>query len=351
LPLGGGGGPTPAFAASLVRFANTTPRLLLQLPGWRVNFVTQYGRGAAEMHFIDRPHNETRGATSEEKALDRYPVQLNWAPVTGKFEQAFRAHDGNTGGGETGLPEEPLLADLPGGIGLPSSGMKSANIPTGLGVPIKWLYYEGHSKHQIGVNAYTFYDHLLIRISLSAPNMAGVRAILAGLRQVNVNTWLRAMPASVIKDVESGAAIKQLLEGIPLPPGLDASKIPGVHDTQTKYYLGTDLAGAVACTWFADWDRARAAGDHAAEQRAVTAMSTARSWPLFRWMSRQGQWPSLVIYPLADAMAHDNWHGQQPAEYVSSYLDLDCPQLGVKLAPDGGSGLKTIGRPQAERGH
>src|SRR5579875_653256 len=52
VPFGGrGGGPTPAFAAALVRFANSTPRLLLRLPGWRVVFVQQNPGDGGEMHF------------------------------------------------------------------------------------------------------------------------------------------------------------------------------------------------------------------------------------------------------------------------------------------------------------
>src|ERR1700683_863349 len=40
-----------AVAAALVRFANSTPRLLLQIPGWHVVFVEQDPGGGGEMHF------------------------------------------------------------------------------------------------------------------------------------------------------------------------------------------------------------------------------------------------------------------------------------------------------------
>ena len=48
LILAGGGSnhPSPAYGAELVRFAESTPLLLLEGPGWRVQNVTEEGQGA-----------------------------------------------------------------------------------------------------------------------------------------------------------------------------------------------------------------------------------------------------------------------------------------------------------------
>jgi hypothetical protein len=128
-----------------------------------------------------------------------------------------------------------------------------------------------------------------------------------------------------------------MLKDIPLPPGFDAAKIPGIHDTQTNYYLGTELTGNVACMWIADWSRARATHDTAAEQHAIAAMATAPRWPLFRWMSKQGAWPQAIIQYAQD-MPKGTWFGHSLTAAVDP--GLGCSQLGVKLPggdlPNGG---------------
>src|SRR5262249_21345037 len=58
LPLGSrDGGPTPAFAASLLRFANNSPLVLLRLPGWHVVYPDEQPGGYGEMHFVRGPAN------------------------------------------------------------------------------------------------------------------------------------------------------------------------------------------------------------------------------------------------------------------------------------------------------
>jgi hypothetical protein len=304
VPFGGrGSGPAPAFAAALVRFANSTPRLLLKIPGWRVVFVEQEPGAGGEMHFIrgrvDAQGMPATSRTGEASLLDRY-AQLNWGPV----DQIERQ-------------------DIQSG---------HQNIPTGLGVAVTRLQLEGRTHAWMDVVAGLIFDNRAISLRVTVKNMRDLRSMLEALRQVDVTTWLEAMPPSVIKSVNSKRAIHQMLAGIPLPPGFNAAKIPGVNDTQTNYYLGTELTGAVACMWIADWNHARASHNTAAESRAIAAMATAPHWPVFRWMSRQGAWPQVLI-SYAKAMPSGKVaEGRAGIPLVAAVNSgLGCAQLGVDL--------------------
>jgi len=305
-----GGGPTPAFAASLVRFADSTPRLLLQIPGWHVVFVEQDPGHGGEMHFIRGRANgqgmPASSLTGEESLLDRY-AQLNWAPVSQTERRYIQ------------------------------SGHR--DIPTGLGAPVTRLQLEGRTRDWTDITASLIFENRVISLRVTVKNMSDLRSILHSLNQVNVTTWLEAMPPSVIRSANSRRAIRDMLVGIPLPPGFDAAKIPGVHDTQTNYYLGTELTGTVACMWIADWSRARATHNAAAEARAITAMATAPHWPVFRWMSRQGAWPQVLI-SYAKAMPRGTVTEGRPGISLTTAVNsgLGCPQLGVKL----GSGFHEL---------
>jgi hypothetical protein len=76
---------------------------------------------------------------------------------------------------------------------------------------------------------------------------------LRALHQVYTTTWLRAMPPSVVKAVDSGETIRQMLKGIPLPPGFDAARIRGVGLVHDRYQLGAAVTGTVTVASF--WPR------------------------------------------------------------------------------------------------
>ncbi len=147
--------------------------------------------------------------------------------------------------------------------------------------------------------------------------------MLHSLRQVGVDAWLGAMPPEVLRPAARSAAIGQILRGIPVPPGFDASALhlravpepPGVatpalqgESVLTDYFmLGKSVAGAVACDWLQRWSSAIRAGDGATAQEAVDALGTARHWPVLLRMVREkgyrgsalpphGQgWPSQIV--------------------------------------------------------
>jgi hypothetical protein len=299
---GGDSGPTPAFGAALVRFANASPRVLLQLPGWHVTYVLQEPDGYGEIHFVRGPAqadgNPSGGGT--EAALSGRFAQLTWTPLTAARLAAVRKHTQLSG---------------------------HQHIPTGLGVPVTTLVGEGRSRHWIDLQARFLYGNRILEFRATAPTMAAYRAELNALHNVTATTWLEAMPASVIKSANTHASVQQMLRDVPLPLDFDADKIPGIALTQNRYDLAVAAIGAVACTWTADWAHARATGDKTAQSRAIAAMRTAPHWPVFAWMKREGAWPSVLI-GYARAMPKGNWYGTPLT--VAANNAFGCKQLGIK---------------------
>jgi hypothetical protein len=162
--------------------------------------------------------------------------------------------------------------------------------------------------------------------------MAMFYAELHALNGVDTTTWLRAMPASVVKTADSTSTIRLMLKGIPLPPGFDAARIRGARLVHDRYQLGTAVTGTVACMWIADWSRARAAGDTAIVKRAIAAMATAPRWPILRDMATQGAWPEVLIM-FAHAMPSGTWYGRPLDADANS--GLGCSELGVHLPGTG----------------
>jgi hypothetical protein len=318
VPLGGrGGGPTPAFAASLVRFANHTPLVLLRLPGWRVVYVYQQPGGYGEMHFVrgraDENGNPT--STSAQPVVGRFPTPRRISQVkntsVGRFAQLTWYH------------ATPKMKKWVAG------GRERAE--TGLGVEARRFVREDSGPGWIDMTATFIYRGRELSFRATTANMAKFRQELRALSAVDTTTWLRAMPASVIKSADSTRVVHEMLKGIPLPPGFDAAHIRGADLTQNRYDLGAAVTGTVACMWIADWNHARHAGNSAMVHRAIAAMATSPHWPVLHQMAHQGAWPQVLI-----EYAHDMRRGTVVAGRVlpltvDANSGLGCSRLGVHL--------------------
>lgn len=314
-------GPQPAFAASLVRFANHSPKVLLRLPGWHVTFLEQDPSGYGEMHWVRGPATasgnpkstsssgspKSTSHTEPQTSSHGYPAatidrvaSLTWQPVsppTRKYDAAGHEH-----------------------------------APTGLGVLARRYVYEGGAHGVIDMSAYFVYRGRDFHFRATVSSMSMYRRELGALTAVDTNTWLRAMPPSVIRSADSAAQVHQMLKGIPLPPGFDASTIHGAKLVQNRYYLATEVTGTVACMWIGDWFRARRTGEEAMVKRAIAAMATSPHWPVFRWMDKKGAWGQVLIsYARAmprDRITEGSTHPLSPADVNDG---LGCSELGVKL--------------------
>src|SRR5262249_47649560 len=94
--------PTPAYGAELVRFAESTPLLLLEEPGWRVRNVVQWQQSSGSMEFgpgapaPSRPHPSRSEIIHGQAQLRFGPrvVKVGWGPWgrAGAWFKNYRAH-------------------------------------------------------------------------------------------------------------------------------------------------------------------------------------------------------------------------------------------------------------------
>jgi hypothetical protein len=308
-------GPQPAFAAALVRFANHSPKVLLKLPGWRVVFVEQDPNGYGEMHFVRGHPGMGASPTATVHATTPKPRSISYkteAPIINRVASLTW----------TSASAQVRRYDARG----------REDAPTGLGVVAHRYVNEGGAPGAIDLSAYFIYRGRELHFRATVSSMAMYRQELRALTAVDTSTWLRAMPPSVIRSADSGAQVRQMLKGIPRPPGFDPSKIRGATLVQNRYYLGTEVTGTVACMWIGDWFQARRDGNRAMVKRAVAAMATAPHWPVFRWMDKQGAWgPVLISYGKAmrqDHIVEGSSHPLYPADVNDG---LGCSQLGVRI--------------------
>ncbi len=253
---GGGGGPVasaPAYAASVIAVAEANPRLLLDEPGWSVSYVAEFTAAQGEMR-ISNGH--------------RY-LELNWRPA-GQYRLYLddRSHE--------------MTA-----------------------TPIMLL---GQTGSMFSYNAEDFTTILpprgqnFLEIRGTFLSETEYRRLIAKLYPVDVNTWLDALPESVVRPEQKAAVITEILADIPVPKGFDARKL-NTDTTTERYHVGARVTGAVTCAWVDQWAKAKKSGDAAGVQEAVDAMRSARSWKILREMDAQGDYPE-VVWEFADAVVN-----------------------------------------------
>ena len=234
--LPGDGGTNRAWAAPLVKVAESVPRLLVG--EWQVTRADEFAVGQGEMDFTD-------GART---------VQLSW-------------HKGG----------DPIHKD--GIIGWEQQGYA---------------------------------------LELRGEAAAEARA---ELRAVSIDEWLSAMPASVVRPVESEQVVDQMLGDLPLPPGLDRAALDTGGMPRDRYQLGSRVVAAVACGWIATWID----GEPKERAEAIAALKTARSWAVLKEMEREGKYGEVLLQ-YVDAIAADGKVvGGKPVSVEESYKDaLGC---------------------------
>jgi hypothetical protein len=286
LLLAGGGDPVGtspdrAWAAPLVRVAEAVPRLLITEPGWTVTRADQLAVDSGEMTFAD----------------GKRTIDLHWS------DRAFAAFLNNSGD----KTERVASVDVPGG---------EATV----------LRYIGPGEYFTALWPSGRYTIELRSSSLSIDELRGV---LGSLRQVDVDAWLRAMPASVVLPARMQESVDEMLRGIPLPPHFDIAALGSDTVLRDRYQLGAHVAGAVACGWIERWIDARGNGDAIAAAAAAETMEGSRNWPILREMNAQGDYPE-VLWEYGRAIAGERTvAGGRPLTIEESYRSA----LGCDRAP------------------
>ena len=143
----------------------------------------------------------------------------------------------------------------------------------------------------------------------------------AELRAVSIDEWLSAMPASVVRPVESDQVVDQMLGDLPLPPGFDRAQLDTGGTPRDRYQLGASVVAAVACGWIETWID----GEPKERAEAIAALKTAGSWAVLKEMEREGKYGE-VLRQYVDAIAADGKAvGGKPVSVEESYKDaLGC---------------------------
>ncbi len=268
-----------AWAAEILAVAEASPRLLIDLPGWAVVRADEFAVELGEMEFSDGTQ----------------VLRLKWRTAeTHDAHVADRAASSETS-------REIVVNGLPA-IGFQYSGT--------MDFTTLWLDSD-HSLEARGVFA----------------DRAAYEAILAALKTTDIDTWLNAMPASVVKPDSREAVIAVMLEGIPLPHGFDVNALETTSGVNDRYQLGAHVAGTVTCEWINQWIDAHEAGDTTAENEAVAAMQSSHDWAILRELAQSGGY-SQVLWEYVDSIAADGTvPGEQPTNVMeSSEHALGCDQ-------------------------
>lgn len=290
--------PSSAYGAELVRYAESTPLLLLDEPGWRVNSLVQ----------VDGGHGVLGTVTDKGPVKQRW-VQLSWYPA-GLTEELFRG---------TLHPRRDRTPGRRFWTRLPNLGAR-VHIDT-----------RAESAPQYGrpgdreMNALWKEGGQVMFLTSRVPSLAAFRERLQWLRRVDAQTWLDAMPRRVVKAAEHSTTVAEMLRGIPLPPGFDPSQVPHAGLTTDRYQVGAEVGGAVACAWFRRWGQARAAGDTSAAAEAERVLlGSEEQWPIFREMAKEGAYPATVI-EYARKLRGGTWFGRPVLRAVFSEGGLCAP--------------------------
>jgi hypothetical protein len=127
---------------------------------------------------------------------------------------------------------------------------------------------------------------------------------------VDRRVWETAVPDTTVTPDERPAEVDSMLSDVPQPPGFDAEPLRRAKTSMDRYQLGARVVSAVGCAWTDRWSEARRAGDRAAEQQAVGALGTSRTWRILTDMDFEGDFPEGVwqaAEDMASGTAPNRW--------------------------------------------
>lgn len=342
---GASSSPEPAYGAQLVRFAESTPLLLLEGPDWRVQNVTQAARGPymppsrreGTMEFVTGKPVPYESITIEcvrevQSKSGKFPICKDQS-ASGMFPPAVRQRKVELrwfhGSLEDSLEYAREISHPHG-----QSWTKMPVLGTTADVDTRAEFFVnqgGPGNRQM--TAIWSEDGYVLELKTAVPDQEAFEERLDWLTRVDSQTWLDAMPAKVVKAADHDAAVREMLTGIPVPEGFKPSQIPDEGLTTNRYQVGASVTGIVSCLWFRQWGEARRTGDSAAEAEAEKAMATSRHWPILREMAKDGGYSPLV-WQLAAAMPSGMWtRGPHRWRLLPHAEGLGCARWGMPVLP------------------
>jgi hypothetical protein len=323
----GSGGGSRAYGAELVRFAESTPLLLLDHEGWRVANVseekTQRGNDG-QMEFltgkaVTYPSALITGTVRTGERISRLApaavrqrkVELRWSDGE-SLAEAIELQRGGLHGHGKHFTRLPVL-------GTTAFVDERAEAFLNQGGPgdreMVAIWSEGST---------------LLTLRAAVPSLAAFEERLDWLTKVDSQTWLEAMPAQVVKAADIEGTVRDALKGVPLPKTFAYSRVPDEGLTTDHQEIVSKATGTVACLWLRQWGQARREGDEAAAAEAEKALSGVKNWHAFR---ENGEpYPADEIAEDAAAMPRGYWiYRGHPQNLLKHAESIGCARLGLPL--------------------
>ncbi|MGN6587910.1 MAG: hypothetical protein ACTHKT_10655 [Solirubrobacterales bacterium] len=319
-------GATRAYSADLVRFAEASPLLLLEGPGWRVQNAVEENRREGidgSIEFVTGkpiPYESITitGSSKAERESGMFPPAVRRRRV-----ELFWRH---------GSLAEAISTQR---SGLHPHGQRWIKLPvldTTAAVDTRaesFVNQGGPGNRQMV--AFWSESGYVLELRAAVPDQAAFEERLGWLTKVDSQAWLDAMPAKVVKAADHEAAVREMLKGIPVPSTFRPSQIPDEGLTTDRYQVGAKVTATVSCLWFLQWAEARRTGDRQAELEAEKAMATSRHWRILREMAKDGAYPE-TIWELAAEMPSGVWEwAGRRHPLLPRAESLGCARLGLPL--------------------
>jgi hypothetical protein len=339
--------PTPAYGAQLVRFAESTPLLLLEGPGWRVQnvyeaptgpYYAEPSRNEGSMEFVtgkEIPNESiriTNAGPPERKPGSRIPVYTK-ERESGMFPPAVRQRKV-----ELRWFHGSLANSISAARGVPhphgQSWTKLPVLDTTADVDTRAEFYVNQGGPGNGqMTALWSEDGYVLELKAAVPDLAAFEERLGWLSRVDSQTWLDAMPPNVVKAADHDAAVHEMLRGIPLPNDFTPALVPDEGLTTNRGQVSSAVYSTVACLWFRQWGEARRTGDRAKRGEAERAMGTVKQWPIIQQVEAEGGYPETIL-KLAASMPSGVWQfGPHRYRLLPKAEGLGCARWGIPVLP------------------
>lgn len=290
-----------AWAAEQIRFAETSPLVLLDKPGWSAEYANELSAAEGEIRF--RFGKEAPANTSDRLlSLDPDLAELHWR--SGELNRWMRSRD--------------------------ASSVKKTRLPV-LGTTAHVYQYEEYDDGLPGLHRITAlfpYDGRVLEFKALATDFAAFAELLGALKRVDADTWLSALPKSAIPVTGRAREVEEMLRDIQLPRGFDPAAISAEGVTQDRYQLGAVVTGKVACTWLVSWQRARRFGDRSAERTAAAALRSVAASAILKEIDPEGDWPEAMRQAVAAILDRAPFPsgGARVPVFEQVYAGLGCPE-------------------------
>jgi hypothetical protein len=327
---GGGSGPSSrAYGAELIRFAESSPLLLLEEPGWRVQHVSQTKTREGtdgSMEFVTGkaiPYEtiEIHGGEKRETETGMSPpsvrqrrVELSW-----RDESVESLKEAVERQGYSLHPHGHHWVKLP-----------VLDTTAAVDTRAEFFANQGGPGDRTMI-AFWAEGGRTLSLKAAVPNQAAFEERLGWLTKVDSQEWLEAMPPAVVKAADFKGTVRGMIEGIPLPKTFSISRVPDEGLTTNREQIGTQVAGTISCLWLRQWAAALNSGDTAAAEEAVEAMATSRHWKILTDVESTNGYSPLVWEVAKDMKkGYAEWHGHK-RKLLPKAEALDCARIGLPL--------------------